>query len=237
MSGLGVADPRYLAEYLAALQLCEDNKMAMPTMITPSMSHTLSCIVLFANAPLVSALADSINRMGHKVVAPPLTNHRALENDRNPYTCEDGATAAEDWKVYGPNLGGWLVLEPWITPSLFYQFLSESLDEVQWDDKWGKDAGKNTGMDSFTFCKALGPVEGNVQMRASAGLKSSGAVGHLLALPRLTCWLTQRSLDRDAPPQAGTGSRGCARRTSRPLRRPPSASFATYRRQQHRKRC
>ena len=28
-------------------------------------------------------------------------------------------------KVIGVNLGGWLVLEPWITPSLFYQFLGQ----------------------------------------------------------------------------------------------------------------
>ena len=84
-----------------------------------------SCIALLISAPLVSTLADTINRAGYKVVAPPLANHRALDEEPNPYTCDDGATAAEDWKVQGPNLGGWLVLEPWITPSLFYQFLSE----------------------------------------------------------------------------------------------------------------
>ena len=31
--------------------------------------------------------------------------------------------------MQGPNLGGWLVLEPWITPSLFYQFLSEQYEQ------------------------------------------------------------------------------------------------------------
>ena len=53
---------------------------------------------------------------------------------------------------------GWLVLQPWVTPSLFYQFLSS-------DEEWGTDAPAHTGMDSYTFCKALGPVEGNIQMR------------------------------------------------------------------------
>ncbi|KAJ1448915.1 glycoside hydrolase superfamily [Pelagophyceae sp. CCMP2097] len=63
-------------------------------------------------------------------------------------------THQQPWlKTYrGVNLGGWLVLEPWITPSLFYQFLSV------------KDNSK-VGMDSFTFCTALGPLEANRQMR------------------------------------------------------------------------
>jgi len=52
----------------------------------------------------------------------------------------------------GTNAGGWMVLEPWITPSLFYRFL----DKTQND----------TAMDSFTLCTALGPVEGNAVMRA-----------------------------------------------------------------------
>ena len=29
----------------------------------------------------------------------------------------------ESWNIKGTNLGGLFVLEPWITPSLFYQFL------------------------------------------------------------------------------------------------------------------
>ena len=30
----------------------------------------------------------------------------------------------EHWNIKGVNLGGLFVLEPWITPSLFYQFLN-----------------------------------------------------------------------------------------------------------------
>ena len=55
-------------------------------------------------------------------------------------------------QVRGVNLGGWLVLEPWITPSLFYQFL-------------GKDQGE-VAMDLYSFCEVLGPEEANRQLRA-----------------------------------------------------------------------
>lgn len=44
-----------------------------------------------------------------------------------------------------------MVLEPWLTPSLFYQFLGG--DET------------NTAMDHFSFCEVLGPEEGNKQLR------------------------------------------------------------------------
>lgn len=54
-------------------------------------------------------------------------------------------------QIRGVNLGGWLVLEPWITPSLFYQFLGG--DET------------NTASDMYHFCQILGPEEGNKQLR------------------------------------------------------------------------
>ena len=44
-----------------------------------------------------------------------------------------------------------MVLEPWITPSLFYQFLGKGVGEV--------------GMDHYSFCEVLGPKEGNKQLR------------------------------------------------------------------------
>lgn len=55
--------------------------------------------------------------------------------------------------MVGTNIGGWMVLEPWITPSLFYRFLEKTYSE-------------GVGMDSYTFCEALGPVEGNKVMRS-----------------------------------------------------------------------
>ena len=54
-------------------------------------------------------------------------------------------------QIRGVNLGGWMVLEPWITPSLFYQFLGG--DET------------NTAFDTYTFCEVLGPEEANRQLR------------------------------------------------------------------------
>jgi hypothetical protein len=54
-------------------------------------------------------------------------------------------------QVRGVNLGGWMVLEPWITPSLFYQFLGGNEN--------------TTAFDTYTFCQVLGPVEANRQLR------------------------------------------------------------------------
>ena len=55
--------------------------------------------------------------------------------------------------MIGANIGGWMVLEPWITPSLFYRFL-------------GKKHSEGVGMSQWTFCEALGPEEGNRVLRA-----------------------------------------------------------------------
>ena len=54
-------------------------------------------------------------------------------------------------KLRGVNIGGWLVLEPWVTPSLFYQFEGKPPQQ--------------TAMDHYTFCSVLGPIEGNRQLR------------------------------------------------------------------------
>jgi glucan 1,3-beta-glucosidase len=53
----------------------------------------------------------------------------------------------------GVNIGGWLVLEPWITPSLFYRFLDKTHSE-------------GVAMDSYTLCEVLGAEDGNALMRA-----------------------------------------------------------------------
>ena len=54
-------------------------------------------------------------------------------------------------KLRGVNLGGWMVLTPWLTPSLFYQF----------EDK----PSEQTALDMHSFCRVLGPAEGNRQLR------------------------------------------------------------------------
>lgn len=78
-------------------------------------------------------------------------------------------------QIRGVNLGGWMVLEPWITPSLFLQFL-------------GQGEG-TTAFDMYTFCQVLGPKEANAQLQRHwdtwvtepivQALKESGAVNSL----------------------------------------------------------
>jgi glucan 1,3-beta-glucosidase len=51
-----------------------------------------------------------------------------------------------------------MVLEPWITPSLFYQFLGAS-------KRWGENAQQHVALDSRSFCCALGESEANRQLR------------------------------------------------------------------------
>ncbi|KAF1327794.1 putative exo-1,3-beta-glucanase, partial [Globisporangium splendens] len=74
-------------------------------------------------------------------------------------TCTHDAHATPfNKQVRGVNLGGWLVLEPYIAPSLFYQFLSTQ-------ERFGDQAPEKTAMDQHTFCTALGPEEANRQLR------------------------------------------------------------------------
>jgi glucan 1,3-beta-glucosidase len=83
------------------------------------------------------------------------------ENDTPSYSCPkplDQSKKLNDFHIRGTCLGGFLVLEPWLTPSLFYQFLGAS-------DKWGDDAKDHVGLDCLTFCTALGPKEANRQLR------------------------------------------------------------------------
>lgn len=51
-----------------------------------------------------------------------------LLSNEPDYTCpvpKDPKKKLNDFHLRGTALGGWLVLEPWITPSLFYQFLGK----------------------------------------------------------------------------------------------------------------
>ena len=84
-------------------------------------------------------------------------------NANNPYSCPEGVKITdpeENWKVSGPALGGWLVIEPWVTPSLFYQFLGT-------DEKYKSvdETAAHTAMDAYSFCTVLGDDEANRQLR------------------------------------------------------------------------
>lgn len=122
----------------------------------------LFCVLAHVRA--VSALAGTINRAAELELEPSIVgvasavDAAAADDPTDAYRCDEGVRAAgEQWAVAGTNLGGWLVLEPWITPSLFYQFLS--------DRQLPHEIPQRTAMDQFTFCAALGPDEGNRQLR------------------------------------------------------------------------
>ena len=93
------------------------------------------------------------------------------------YSCQtDSDKKRNDFHLRGTALGGWLVLEPWLTPSLFYQFLGTS-------ERWGDEARDHIAIDSYTFCKALGPEEANRQLRRHwASWVSEEQVANLAAI-------------------------------------------------------
>ncbi|TDH70334.1 hypothetical protein CCR75_002904 [Bremia lactucae] len=101
-------------------------------------------------------------------------------NDENQTCSSDRHATPFNKQVRGANLGGWLVLEPWITPTLFYQFLSTQ-------ERYGDKAPEKTAMDMFTFCTALGKKEANRQLRI-----------------HYTTWVTEADLKEMA--QAGVNS-------------------------------
>ena len=86
---------------------------------------------------------------------PPKTGsaqfkHFVAHHETHTCTGDSHATPFNN-QIRGVNLGGWMVLEPWITPSLFLQFLGN--DEY------------STGLDMHSFCQVLGPAEGNKQLQ------------------------------------------------------------------------
>jgi hypothetical protein len=76
--------------------------------------------------------------------------HFAALNDSHTCIGDEHALPFNN-QIRGVNLGGWMVLEPWITPSLFYQFLG------------GNET--TSAFDMYTFCEVLGPTEGNRQLK------------------------------------------------------------------------
>mmetsp|Transcript_28348 Transcript_28348/g.37078 ORF Transcript_28348/g.37078 Transcript_28348/m.37078 type:complete len:519 (+) Transcript_28348:49-1605(+) len=76
----------------------------------------------------------------------------------NFYVCDSTDSPSQDFHIRGTSLGGWMVLEPWITPSLFYQFLSAV-------EEHGDAAPDHTAVDQYTFCEVLGAKEANRQLR------------------------------------------------------------------------
>ena len=106
--------------------------------------HLVSCA---RRPPINFELASSVDTLRDGTDA---SNHECPVGDEG--------VPRNNFHFRGAALGGWLVLEPWITPSLFYQFLGAS-------QKWGDKAPEKVGLDTFSFCAALGPEEANKQLR------------------------------------------------------------------------
>ncbi|KAF8473250.1 glycoside hydrolase superfamily [Kalaharituber pfeilii] len=88
-------------------------------------------------------LALMVGVVGMAVEASPSSQRYVQANPQaptSPSVVEPGFDYATQ-KVRGVNLGGWLVLEPWITPSLFDQFGLDSgmIDEYTLSQKLGRE--------------------------------------------------------------------------------------------------
>lgn len=107
---------------------------------------------------LFISLGKSNEQVLQKILTDPFLLDEGAYLNKN-YSCSPTTTQNNvNFHLRGTSLGGWLVLEPWITPSLFYQFLGAS-------EKWGKDAKDHVAIDSLTFCTALGNKEANRQLK------------------------------------------------------------------------
>lgn len=113
-------------------------------------------------AALLSAAASPAAVAADDDTPAPKPNEPDPDDEGIPYehftayssswTCDSDEHALPfNNQIRGVNLGGWMVLEPWITPSLFYQFLGKNETAV--------------AMDHYSFCDVLGPEEGNRQLK------------------------------------------------------------------------
>jgi glucan 1,3-beta-glucosidase len=119
------------------------------------LATTITMMIASVGTGVAATATQSIvNANGNSVTLPKGGTqypHFIAMNDT--MTCvEDNHATPFNNQVRGVNLGGWMVLEPWITPSLFYQFL-------------GRTNESEIAIDTYTFCKVLGPKEANKQLR------------------------------------------------------------------------
>ena len=132
-------------------------------MLRPNIVVFSSFLVLLAQAQLnTSFLSDPLNDildvLGINASTIQLETQRCSEGNNSALLYGNG-TIGQDFHFRGVALGGLFELEPWMTPSLFYQFLGAT-------SKFGSNARNKIGVDSTTFCLALGKEEANRQLRA-----------------------------------------------------------------------
>lgn len=118
----------------------------------------LICMVICAVVYSSSSKDLSLSSQIESLLTEPFFEEKFYKN--KSYSCKPSNTVDSKERIHfrGTSLGGWLVIEPWITPSLFYQFLGAT-------EKWGKRAKEHVAIDSYTFCTALGKEEANRQLR------------------------------------------------------------------------
>lgn len=120
--------------------------------------HTaISVLIIGATIAHVTSAAantatdgDTDKKAGADADAGTQYKHFIAHNSTWTCAADEHATPFNN-QIRGVNLGGWMVLEPWITPSLFYQFLGGNEGQV--------------AIDTYSFCEVLGPEEGNRQLR------------------------------------------------------------------------
>ena len=86
----------------------------------------------FTRAPLPRVSRPTSPQDPYDESLPPLP----FETTPN-MTCKSTRSRRFELPYHGVSLGGWMVLEPWITPSLFYQFLGTP-------EIYGSDAPQHT---------------------------------------------------------------------------------------------
>ena len=87
---------------------------------------TLFAYIIFSS--FSSGLENDLSVLLSLPILPPTLSASEISAR---YSCRSdtiptGSQKKFDFHLRGTALGGWLVLEPWITPSLFYQFLGAS---------------------------------------------------------------------------------------------------------------
>mmetsp|Transcript_27909 Transcript_27909/g.41146 ORF Transcript_27909/g.41146 Transcript_27909/m.41146 type:complete len:713 (-) Transcript_27909:426-2564(-) len=126
--------------------------MKFTTAATADGLRLLTSLLVIGSASSMSSYRE--RRLANVTVAPENDNtqfHHFLAHNMTRTCSADNHATPFNNQIRGVNLGSWMVLEPWITPSMFYQFLGG--DET------------NTAMDMYSFCEILGPEEGNKQLR------------------------------------------------------------------------
>ena len=125
---------------------CEYLGMALdePLLATPTRRPHLLARVVRRGAPLavaffLSLAAAAAIAIGHAIFFSPMFSPSPVPS----------RGAARGFVHRGVNLGGWLVLEPWVTPSMIYPFLCNGPCPPD----------QQPVIDERSFCERLGPAE------------------------------------------------------------------------------